>query len=224
MRAVLKTLLALIFCVTAAQPAGAGAWLREKGAGFVSLTTTLRNLDGSWQTENGFYLEYGLAPRLTLGVDVNDIPGLAGHALVFARLPIGPPDRPTKIALELGVGGHQWQGQWGKMLKSTLSVGRGFSSRWGDGWVNIDTAVEVRNLFPDPAFKLDATIGLSAGRRVRPILQIETTYISGSPLIWSVIPGVLIDGAKNTTWQIGVARKTAGQSSLGLKIGLWRQF
>jgi len=224
MRAVLNALVVLIFCVNAAQPARAGAWLREKGAGFLSLTTTLRNIDGAWQIENGFYLEYGFAPRLTLGVDYNDIPGLAGHALVFARLPFGPPERRTKIALELGVGGHQWQGQWGKMLKSTLSVGRGFSSSWGDGWVNIDAAVELRDLFPEPAFKLDAAIGLSAGRRVRPILQIESNYISGSPLIWSVTPGVLIDGAKNTTWQIGVERKTASQSSLGLKIGLWRQF
>jgi len=224
MRCVLNTLVVLIFCVNAAQPARAGAWLREKGAGFLSLTTTLRNIDGAWQYENGFYLEYGLTPRLTLGLDVNEAAGLAGHALVFMRLPVGPPERRTKIALELGVGGHHWQGQWGEMLKSTLSVGRGFSSRWGDGWVNVDVGVELRRPLPDPAFKLDATIGLSPWRRIRPILQIESTYISGSPLIWSVIPGVLIDGPENTTWQIGVARKTAGQSSLGLKIGLWREF
>lgn len=224
MRFALNILTFLILWAVTAQPAGAGAWLRDKGTGFLSLTTTIRHLNGTRQAENRFYAEFGLAPRLTLGADINEITGIAGHALVFLRLPVGLNERRTRIAVELGLGTHHWQGRWGGMVKSTLSVGRGFSSRWGNGWFNVDTGMELRLPNSNPAFKLDAAIGLSSGPRIRPLLQIETTYISGDPLIWSVIPGVLIDGRGNNTWLIGIDRKTAGQSSTGLKIGLWRRF
>lgn len=214
----------LILCVITAQPVGAGAWLRDKGTGFLSLTTTIRQLNGTRQAENSFYGEYGLAPRLTLGADINEIAGFAGHALVFLRLPVGSNERRTKMTVELGLGGHHWQGRWGGMIKSTLSVGRGFSSRWASGWFNVDAGMELRLPTSNPAFKLDATIGLSSGPRIRPLLQIETTYISGNPLIWAANAGVLIDGRGNHSWLIGFTRKTADQSSLGLKIGLWRRF
>lgn len=214
----------LIFCLSAAQPVWAGAWLREPDTAFFSVSATFRSLNGVWQSENGLYGEYGLAPRLTLGMDISNIARVAGHALVFARVPVGPPGRRTRMALELGLGGHHIQNQWGSMLKATLSVGRGFVSRWGNGWFNVDSAIELRRPTPDPAFKLDASIGLSSGGRIRPLLQFESTYAAGNRLIWSVIPGVMIDGRNNTTWLIGLERKSAARSGLGLKFGLWRQF
>lgn len=221
MRAVLSV---LIFCVSAAQSACAGAWLRDPGAAFTSVTSTVRYLDGIWRSETGLYGEYGLTRRLTLGIDINETPGRAGHVLMFGRVPLGPAGRRLKAALELSVGGHHQQGQWGGMLKSTLSVGRGFESPWGPGWINVDATTELRRPNPDPAYKLDATLGLSSGMKFRPILQFESTYSQGKPLIWSLTPGVLIDGRDNTTWLIGIERKTAGISSLGMKFGLWRQF
>ncbi len=214
----------LILCLFAAPQARAGAWLREQDTAFFSVSATVRYTNKTWRSENNFYGEYGVTPRLTLGLDINEMAGIAGHALVFARLPIGPADRRTKLAVELGIGKHHVRGQWGTMLKSTLSVGRGFSSRWGNGWFNVDAALEQRRPAPDPAFKLDGAIGLSNGRRIRPFLQLESTFISGQSPIWSLTPGVLIDGRNNTTWQIGLERRTAGQSSLGLKFGLWRRF
>lgn len=229
----------LIFCIITAQsvlfaqPAHAGAWLRELDTAFLSVGATIRHHGDLWRTENSLYAEYGLRQRLTLGMDINETAGLSGHVLVFARVPVGPVQRHTKMALELGVGGHHRQGQWQSMLKSSISVGRGFESRWGAGWFNVDAAVELRRPNRKPTYKLDATLGLpsvrlSARRRIRPLLQFETTYASGKPLIWSIIPGVLIDGRNASTWLIGLERKTAGQSNLGLKFGLkfglWRQF
>jgi hypothetical protein len=219
------TLSVLMLYLFAAQPVVAGAWGRNVDTGFFSVTTTLRRLDGILQSENSLYGEYGAWPRLTLGVDINDNSGLAGHALVFARLPLGSLERRFKVALELGLGAHHVRGQWDRMIRSKLSVGRGFSSGWVDGWFNVDLGAELRRPNPTPNYKLDATIGLSSGRRIRPLLQLESTYISGAPLIWSVIPSILIDSRNNNaTWQIGVERKTAGPSSLGLKFGLWRIF
>jgi hypothetical protein len=56
------------------------------------------------------------------------------------------------------------------------------------------------------------------------LLQFESSYISGIPLIWSVLPGVLIEGRNGTSWQIALERKSASQTSFGLKVGLWRSF
>jgi len=169
MRGFLKILMLGAFCVVTAQPACAGAWLREPDTTFLSITATIRNLNGFWQSENSLYAEFGASRRMTLGLDINDIPGTAGHALVFARVPIGPQGKRTKLALELGIGGHQWQGQWGEMIKTTFSVGRDFASRWGDGWLDIDTGVELRR--PHPRFIYAGTgcnkgiSGLEGGER-----------------------------------------------------------
>lgn len=215
---------ALLLWLITSQSVVAGAWVRDVKTGFLSVTTTLRQSDGILQSENSLYAEYGLWPRLTVGVDMNEVPGLAGHAMVFARLPLGAPERRLKIAVELGLGGNQVGGQWDSMVKTMLSAGRGFTSGWGDGWFNVDIAAEVRRPGSTPAFKLDATIGLSSGRRIRPLLQFESSYMSGLALNWSIIPGVLITGKNDTTWQIGLERKTARRSGIGLRFGLWRNF
>jgi hypothetical protein len=217
-------LIILIFCVITAHSARAGAWLREPDSAFSSATVTLRKLNGLWQSESGIYGEYGVTPSLTLGLDFNETPTIAGHFLVFARVPVRAAKGRTKVSLEVAVGGHHRQGQWGAMAKSTISVGRGFTSRWGAGWFNIDGSLELRRPNSDPIYKLDATLGLSSARRIRPILQFESTHIRDSPLIWSVTPGMLIEGRNNTTWLLGLERKTATQSTLGVKFGLWRQF
>lgn len=221
----MRTVLNILICYLCAVPqAHAGAWLREQNTAFLSVSATVRHMNGTWRTENSFYGEYGVLPHLTLGLDINQMAGIAGHALAFARLPIGSPKQRTRLAVELGIGKHHVRGQWDTMLKSTLSIGHEFSSQWGEGWFNIDASLEQRRPVTDPAFKLDAAIGLSSSRRLRPFLQLESTFASGQPTIWSLTPGVLIDRPNNTTWQIGLERRTAGQSSLGLKFGLWRRF
>ena len=223
-----RILMVLLIYLSAAPSVSAGAWLRDKGKGFFSFGSTLRSYGDALQSENSLYGEYGLGPKLMLGFDINDIIGVGGHALVFFRTPIGPRDRALNMSLELALGAHrvnsQSGGLSGGMAKSTFSVGKGFSSRWGDGWFNIDTAVEYRDGLSDPAFKLDAIIGASSNRRFRPLVQVETTYIPGNPLIWAVVPGVMIRGKKNTTWVLGLERKTSARASLGLKFSIWKEF
>ncbi len=228
-----RLLAALLICVNYASLADAGAWLREPGHAFSSVSSTFRKTDGAVTIETSIYADYGVAPRLTLGVDYNQRPGLAGHFLIFARLPLGRTDGRTRIALELGAGGHHRLGQWNGMLKSTLSLGHGFSNRWGDGWLAVDAGVEWRSGNPDPVFKLDSTLGLSSlnlsslnrySGRFRPILQIETAHIRGNPMIWALTPGVIIDGPFDISWLAGIEYKSSLETSVGLKLGLWRQF
>lgn len=217
-------LTALMICLTAAQPACAGAWMREPKTGFMSVTTTLRNVAGPLRYETSFYADYGLTPRLSLGVDVNERPGTTGHVMLFARLPLGPTDGKTRFAMELAVGGYHWKGQWTHISKTTLSLGRSFTSPWGAGWLSVDAAIELRNRAPDPIYKLDTTIGLSPKRRFAPILQLETAHIRNKPFAWALTPGVMIKARNNITWLVGFEVKSAAQTSLGLKLGLWRRF
>ena len=122
----------------------AGAWLREHKSVFTAIGVTVRTDMLVLETENKFYLEYGLSRRVTLGLDYNEIPGQSGHALAFFRLPLGPTDRPARYAVELGLGKHHLQGERSNMYKFTLAFGRGFESRWGNGWVGVEAAYEQR--------------------------------------------------------------------------------
>lgn len=215
---------ALLIALTAAGPATAGAWLRDESRGFLSLSGTLRNSGFGLESETALYADFGLSRWLTLGLDYHQQGTIAGHVLAFVRLPLGRSSGRTRLALELAAGGHNWLGDWQPMARTTLSLGRGFSSRWGDGWLNIDAAFERRFGFDRPAYKLDAAIGLSSGPRFRPLLKLETTRISGHPLFWTLTPAIQFDTAKGGTWIFGVERKSAPQSSVGIKIGLWRRF
>ncbi|MGD9861794.1 MAG: hypothetical protein AB7S99_01155 [Pseudodonghicola sp.] len=218
-------LVLVVFVLISARSAGAGAWMREEGTVFLSLTGTLRQGDPDARQELSVYSEYGVSPRLTLGTDINERPGLSGHALLFARRPLSRPAARTRLAVETAVGGHHWLGRWHPMYRLTLSAGRGFTTAQGaTGWLSVDAAYERRLSAPVPAYKLDATLGLSSPGRIRPILQVETAHIPGKPLFWAVTPGLTIDTGGTATWLVGLERKSAGHDTLGLKIGLWRRF
>lgn len=214
----------LMMCLTAAQSASAGAWMREKDTAFQAVSSALlRNSTGVFY-ESKVFIEYGFGPRLTVGLDVNEYSGGSGHALVFARVPLGKGDRRMQFAAEFGFGGHHWLGEWSKMYKAAVAVGRNFESRWGHGWMGLDAAFERRMGNARPIYKLDAVIGLSSDKRFRPMLKLETAYVSGKSLAWTLTPTVLIKGRKETTWVIGVEYRSARQNSIGMNVGFWRQF
>ena len=214
----------LLLSAIAAPPALAGAWLRDHKTAFFAVGTTVRgNKEMLPEYETSLYAEYGIAPFITLGLDVNEVRAKAGHALIFAPLPIGPTDRRTRYAAQLGIGMHRWQDQWAQMYKFSLAGGRGFESRWGNGWMGVETAYEVRVGLDDPALKLDAVFGMSSGWNIRPLVKLETAYVTNKPLAWSITPGVMFDIGKST-WVVGIEGRSAAQKTLGLSFGLWRNF
>ncbi len=220
----------VLICLAAASPALAGAWLREQGSGFLSLGGTVYEgnpyvLGGSYvEYDTRAYAEYGLRPRLTVGLDLNDHPGVAGHALAFALLPLGNPDWRTRFALQLGAGGHHLENQWMAMYKAGLAAGRGFETRWGNGWMGAEAAIEIRRGLPDPIFKLDAVIGMSSGWRLRPLLKLESYSSSGQEIGWAVTPALMYTTRKGGTWVLGVKRTSLPERNLGLSLEIWRDF
>lgn len=216
-------LIALVWLATAA-PACAGAWLREAGDRFVSLTATTRSGPVGSGLESGLYAEYGMRPGLTAGLDLNDRDAVAGHALGFLRLPLGPSATPLRAAIELAAGAHHRGGSWRPMLRLTASAGRGFPTRWGHAWVNLDAGYEQRAGTGSPALKLDAALGLSDGPRWRPLVQLETYHRPGGRRYWTVAASLMIDAGHDQTWVIGLEHKSRPDDSTGLRIALWRRF
>lgn len=220
----MRSVLTALFLFFAAQTqVWAGAWLQEQESGFSAVTTTARKGDPYSLLENAIYVEYGLKPRITIGLDLNQKPGLSGHALVFARIPLGQATRRNRFAFEIALGAYHWQGDWNPMSKSTLSFGHSFALGERAGWLSVDAAVEHRKDAPALFYKLDATTGLSGFNRFNPILQVETTRTSGLPLMWAITPGVIIE-TKKAQWLVGIERKSVTTKTLGLKLSLWRRF
>ncbi|MEM7490712.1 MAG: hypothetical protein AAF390_16470 [Pseudomonadota bacterium] len=153
----------------------AGAWPRTQGETYV-----LVSHDGGEDGWTGLYLEHGGPRDLTFGLDVGghvaggvaalrrgDVADMAadGRAIAFVRLPLPygrAPDGPWRMALELGAGADfdvdsadreaEARGRLG------LSVGRGFESPWGGGWLNVDLRVEPGG--DETRFGLAAVTGL----------------------------------------------------------------
>ncbi|KIC37724.1 hypothetical protein RA27_21085 [Ruegeria sp. ANG-R] len=205
-------------------PARAGAWLREKGSSFTAISVTaFREEDDVYKYKSSLYAEWGLRPKLTIGLDAEEHQDLYGHALVFARVPVADFGPAGRLAAEFGVGAHHRQyGAWA-MYKTTLSYGKGIQTGIGGGWINIDAALEERT-HEALIHKLDFTAGLSSGRRIDPLLQIETSYISDRPWYWRVRPSLMYrPKTGNLTWILG-AERNSNDDNIGLKFALWRSY
>lgn len=225
MRSVFCRILTALFLWTSISgPSWAGAWLREHETLFIAASSTFRFEDTQVVNENAIYAEYGAWPKATLGFDYNQRIYYAGHALAFVRFPVGPKDTTTKYAVEVGFGGHHWQGDWSPMAKLALSMGRPIKTRRGYGWLAIDTAIERRFGDSDPLYKLDATLGLPNIGRFGPMLQIETAKTRPHPLFWTITPSIRYETKKLGTFVIGYESKHGISSTHGVKFSLWREF
>lgn len=202
----------------------AGAWLREKGGGFLSFSTTGYFTDSGARQQNSVYLEYGLIENLTIGIDGHQNPYGYGHALAFIRLPIYHTPRQGRFSTELSLGAHHDLGRTSRMWKATLSYGYGYESRWGSGWLAIDAALEVRTSDNRRRRKLDITAGMNADRLLNPMLNIETARDRSGRQYWAITPAIIIRGKAGTRWITGIEKRSAYPDAYGLKIAMWRDF
>ncbi|MCR9124743.1 MAG: hypothetical protein NXH82_01310 [Rhodobacteraceae bacterium] len=203
----------------------AGAWLREAGTGFASVSGTLRSFGGGQPLayDSSLFAEYGLRPRFTVGLDINDNLTSGGHVMGFVRFPLSAPERPLKLALDLGIGGHRRDKTWFAHYKTALSLGRGFATGSATGWVSVDAAVELRKGDADLLYKLDATFGLSPSERIKAMFSVES-YSTGGNFGWAVIPAIGMRAFGDRFLTAGFEIKDTGQRSYGLKLGIWHWF
>jgi hypothetical protein len=71
--------------------------------------------------------------------------------------------------------------------------------------------------------KLDATLGLSAGGKLRPMLQIETALAPDGQLYYGIIPSLQIPLGGRRSLVAGAEYRGPGRI-IGLKLSLWHDF
>ena len=148
----------------------------------------------------------------------------SNSALVFARLPVWAP-REHKVAADLGLGllddgvdGTQTR------LRPGVAWGRGFESRWGGGWLGMETSFEYRIPSGDSAVKADFTAGLKPDDHWMAILQLQTgAYPDAEPLA-RLAPSVVRRLGPRSHLQVGGIAPLAGDDAYGATLALWFTF
>jgi hypothetical protein len=218
---------AFLVLVGLASPAFAGAWLREKGAGFSSVSASTAMAQNITQTT---YLEYGVRDDLTLGAEVGfttNVDGTqTGTAAIFLRRPIGAAGGPHTWSYELGMGASWGNYTVNPFLKTGLSWGRGYKIRDLNGWIAVDASVLFDVYDADHSAKIDSTIGLNFTDRFAGMIQIFHTGNAGGPTT-SVAPSFVVKPLRNKPairLQIGGEAQIGHPQSASLKLSLWRDF
>lgn len=233
----LVTSLMLAFGLLAAlrpAPAAAGAWPRPKGETFVSVATrystgarTLIAALQDIQSYNSIYAEYGLTDRVTIGLDAGWGAGpeqSVTGVLVFGRIPVWAPGA-QKVAAELGFGYLDATDTGEELrIRPGLSWGRGFESRWGGGWLGMESSVEFRSPSGNTAMKVDFTAGLKPTDRWMTILQVQTgAYPDAVPLA-RLAPSVVRKLGPHSNLQVGAQLPLYGDNAYGVMLGMWFTF
>ena len=221
--------------------AGAGAWPRDEGAAFLSLSQTvstggrtLLSASEDIRSYTSLYAEYGLTPKLTIGLDAGvgidaslstGMESPVNAWLAFLRYPIWVGEGGNRFAAQIGAG-TQTEPDYGQQarLRPGLSWGRGFESRWGGGWFGIEASAEYRFKSEDFAFKADYTAGIKPSEKWMLIFQLQTGRYGAEDTIVRLAPSVVRKMGKRMHLQLGGIASVAGDDALGLKFATWFEF
>lgn len=227
----------LVLLSLQAGPAMAGAWPREAGTGFVSLS--------QWQSGGGgtgytaLYLEYGLTRRLTLGVDAGRSVAGRGKAVVFLRTPIMRV-LGGRVALELGYGEISRQ----PVMRPGLSWGRSLSRPRWQGWVAVDTRLEwgldSKTLDEKTDFTLGVTLRDPQGKPEdwtfmlqlqtgvvdigKQLFLLQTEGIEPGASFLRLVPSITYELRDGMHLELAFFHALDATGSQGIKLGLWSRF
>ncbi len=215
-----------LLCLLCAPTVGsAGAWPREKGEVFLSLSQEIYDAGRANEQYTKLYAEYGFSPRFTLGAETSNSAAYGKQSIAaFVRARVGKPDARQKLAIELGLGVEKAPSGPSNFLRGGTSWGVGFESPLGHGWGNIDVSTEYWLLTGSLVQKADFTLGLQAKKRTKLILQLQT---GGGPMVQDYArfaPSVVYELRPGRLVEFGVRKGLYGDRSQGVKIGTWLQF
>ncbi len=203
-------------------PADAGPWLREKGQGFLSLSTEHNSLT---DIEGGVYAEYGFGAKLTLGAKVNigmSPLGIGDQEIaLFIKKPIGSQKNTWLFAYDVGLGHRRGANVDATYALIGASVGRGFS--WGkrNGWLTFDVSAELPTGVSKPLYKADTTVGLAFHDQWKAMMQVFVASSDGDTDITLAPSLVWTPKESNSSYQFGFEMED-GQVSA--RLSLWRNF
>lgn len=213
--------LILLFCTSLAQ---AGAWPRDKGKGFATTATRLswpQDLD-HWTSSNPTqeyytaYLEYGLTDRVTLGLDLGRSVSGDGKTVGFIQWPLRSAGKGPVISVALGfgkIGGES-------VLRPGLFMGWGLEK----GWVTVEALSEYQIETGLTDHKIDLTWGRNLAKDRKLILQVQTGKPAIDPAFVRFAPSIVFPAGKRLKLETGATWGLMGDTSMGLKFGIWTEF
>jgi hypothetical protein len=208
--------------VILAEPLCAGAWPREAGHGFASGSVTLswpQDLD-LWtsarptQTYTSAYLEYGFSDKITLGLDLGRSQQGTGTTLIFGQYPLSAGS--TRAAIQLGVG--QIGGE--PVVRPGLLFGRVTKN----AWISVESFAEISMARRRTAYKFDATWGRHLRRDRKLVVQLQSGWSGqGQPYV-KLAPSLIVPTKTQRQLELGAVWGLTGETSMGLKFGIWHEF
>lgn len=212
--------LALTLLPAAARPA---AWPREPGAVFLSF----KGEDGGRDHASGsLYGEYGLTPRLTLTGQLSRDGGSDREVRLGGtlRYALSAHDAVHRFAVSLG--GSAPPTALGAATRARAEMGlhwgRGFSSRYGDGWVTATARLMIARDEARPVTDLHALAGLRPFEGWMAMLS-AGRYADEDGVTYKISPSAgyrLREGV----WIVPSLTRDLTASDTGLGLAVWLEF
>lgn len=227
-RRLARLLACVLTCVLttglAASSAQAGAWPRKQGDGFASMSIRLgwpQDI-GTWtsmdptEDYSTFYFEYGLTDRLTLGADIGHSVSGAGKTVVFFQWPLRQSQKGAQVSAQFGIGVISGQ----RIARPGLSVGWGLDK----GWISFDGVAETYVDSGRTDLKLDMTWGRNLPRDRKLIVQLQSGQPDGRDPFIRIAPSIVLPLRGPVRLEAGTTWGLTGDTSVGLKFGVWTDF
>lgn len=213
---------ALVLILLLPTPCLAGAWLREPGSTFLSYSVTLEDPGDSGRSVGfgGLYLEHGLHPTLTMGLDAGT--DEFGHTKLigFGVIPLSDPEAATRLTAEIGFGMLDERA----VLRPGLSIGRGLTLAGRPGWISLDARVGLQLDAGNSTLSTDLTLGVEITARSRVIVQLQQGGPMDDPDFIRIVPSVVFERGPGHHLEIGATAGLKSAPDAGLKLAIWRTF
>lgn len=220
-------------------PVQAGPWPREAGHSFIALTGEHDRAGNSFV---GFYAEYGLTRRRTLGLEVSHTDVGETSAMAWYEKSLDGGQGPNKLSWSTGFGVIRRNGELLPQSQVAVMWGRGFSGLWDGGWLTAEarvkvsgkteeitvreglTQVEYAYLTPEIVGKLDLTVGIRPTPAWALVNQMRLESGKDSDFSARLASSVVYDLTGPARLEAGFVVPVTGPSEPAVRIGTWLEF
>ncbi len=223
----------------------AGPWAREQGTYFVALSAEKDSAGGHYHS---LYGEYGLNPRLTLGLQFG-VSGEETSGLIWLQR--ARSTGANQWSSSFGLGAVRRDGKTVPVMQTSIAWGRGTDSipllkrMRGGGWVAVDLQTTIAGkieggaretddphiiyespeyLTPETTFKAQGTLGWNATDKLKLInqLRLEDRDNTGFSAKWAGALVFAVHGPLKI--ELGASHPLSGDGEAALKLGTWVEF
>lgn len=219
-------LFATLLCYAITTSAQAGPWMRDVGTQFLATSGTTAITKDTGQFQQGFdlYFESGLRENLTYGAEISSLTDSDTRVLGFVQKPLGQPDATVKFTYQLGVGAKQSDGIWSPILRGGIHMGKGFTHKWGSGWMTVAASLEADTGRDVTLAKIDTTFGLTPHPRLKTMFNVRIDKATGGDTGIALAPAIAWKFKGSQHFLVELEARQAATTRFGLKVGLWKDF